>query len=199
MFAAHRVLSCFSISESRLKHRAICDGNARNGTVSRGIVAVRVHAAADNAAGDASCANLRDRRPSGGFQKMSTAFPGLRAHNLGSHLVVHGQPREMRALEARYARIEQLFFLAAYFFFPAELMVTGIDSLGAAGSPIPGNPRRVGVRARSSGHRSSRPTRWARLHHTVMSLMATIGSDEPSVQWCRLRAGRSLMSKKSAM
>ena len=58
------------------------------------------------------------------------------------HLDNHSQPREICALEAKYPRIEQLFFLAEYFFFPAKLTVTGIDSLGAARSPIPGNPRR---------------------------------------------------------
>ena len=88
--------------------------------LAEGIDDVRVHAAADNAAGDAvlTCGT---GRPNGGFQKMSTAFPGIIAHNLGSHLVVHGQPRERRALEARYARIEQLFFSPHLSDVPAEL------------------------------------------------------------------------------
>ena len=119
--------------------------------------------------------------PNGGSRRVSSGDFWAGHVRTWQHLDVHGQPSEICALEAKYPRIGATFFLTAYFFVPAELTVAGIDSLGADRSPIPGNPRRVGVQARSSGPRSSRPTRWTRLHQTGMSLKATSGSAQPSV------------------
>ena len=119
MLAAHRVLSCFSISIEP-QRRAICDGNERNSTVGRGIDAVRVHAAAGKAAGDAMV-TCRIRTTNGGFRRYQRLFFELDARELGSHLVVHGQSGEIYALEAKSRSFEQLFFLATIYSSPRSL------------------------------------------------------------------------------
>ena len=85
-----------------------------------------VRAAAEKAAGDAVVTCMVGMA-NGGFQKISAACSGLRGRDfdshLSTHLMIHGQPHEIHALEAKHRRFEQLFFLAAYFFFPAELGV----------------------------------------------------------------------------
>ena len=116
-----------------------------NAITSRGIGAVGVRAAAEKAAGDA-VVTCMVRMANGGFQKISAACSGMRGRDFDSHLTIHGQPHEIHALEAKHRRFEQLFFLAAYFFFPAELTVTGITLRGAARNrfrTFPGVPRDV--------------------------------------------------------
>ena len=70
------------------QRRAIYDSNKRNRTVSRGIDAVRVNAAAGKAAGDAMV-TCRIRTTNSGFRRYQRLFFELDARELGSHLVVH--------------------------------------------------------------------------------------------------------------
>ena len=119
LLAAHHVLSCFSISIPPLG-RAICDGSARNGAVSRAINGMHVHAAPGKAVGDAvvmTC-GICDQC---WLQKVSAVLSraGL-SRELGPHLdAMVSRARSVHSKQNIGYSIN--IFFAAYFFLHAEL------------------------------------------------------------------------------